>query len=143
DAANPRGGSWAADDTIVFSPGFMDPLAKVGAQGGTVSAASALDPKKHTTNRWPWFLPDSKHFLYLANSHTGGDPRQNGIYFASLDGRENRLILATDSAAQFTSGNLLYRAGNALMAQPFDPEAGKLLGPAVPLVGNLRDDMGI
>jgi eukaryotic-like serine/threonine-protein kinase len=148
DAANPRGGTWSADDVIVFSPNFMGPLSRVSAQGGAVYAATAIDPKKHTTHRWPWFLPDGKHFLFLANSHTGGDPRQNGVYFGSVDshekgGRESRLVLATDSAAQFASGHLLYRAGNALVAQPFDPEAGKILGPAAPLIGNLRDDVGV
>jgi Tol biopolymer transport system component len=143
DAANPRGGSWSAEDVIVFSPNFMGPLSRVSAQGGAVSAATAIDPKKHTTHRWPWFLPDGKHFLFLANSHTGGDPKQNGIYFGSVNSQENRLVLATDSAAQFASGHLLYRAGSALVAQPFDPDKGKILGPSIPLVGNLRDDVGV
>ncbi len=143
DAANPRGGTWSADDTIVFAPNFMGPLSRVSAEGGAVSAATALDPKKHTTHRWPWFLPDGKHFLFLANSHTGGDPKQNGIYFGSVNSLESQLVLATDSAAQFASGHLLYRAGSALVVQPFDPEKGKILGPSTPLVGNLRDDVGV
>ena len=66
------------------------------AQGGAVTPATVLEPKKHTTHRWPWFLPDGKHFLFLANSHTGGDAKQNGVYFASVDGRESRLVLATE-----------------------------------------------
>ncbi len=143
EAANPRGGSWGADDMIVFAGNFMGPLSRVSAQGGLASAATTMDPKRHTTHRWPWFLPDGKHFLFLATSHTGGDPKQNGVYFGSIDSMERRLILATDSAAQYSSGHLLYRAGNALVAQPFDPQSGKLEGPAVPLVGNLRDDVGV
>jgi eukaryotic-like serine/threonine-protein kinase len=143
EAANPRGGSWGADDVIVFAGNFMGPLSRVSAQAGAISIASTMDPKRHTTHRWPWFLPDGKHFLFLATSHTGGDPRQNGIYFGSVDNVESRLILATDSAAQYSSDNLLYRAGNALVAQPFDPQSGNLKGPAVPLVGTLRDDVGV
>ena len=143
DAPNPRGGSWGADDMIVFAPNFMGSLSRINGLGGTPSAATAIDPKKHTTHRWPWFLPDGRHFLFLATSHTGGDSKQNGIYLGSVDGQESRLVLATDSAAQYASGQLLYRAGTSLVAQPFDPQAGKLLGPAVPLVGNLRDDVGV
>jgi Tol biopolymer transport system component len=143
DATNPRGGSWGAGDMIVFAPNFMGPLERISAQSGTPSAATVMDPKRHTTHRWPWFLPDGKHFLFLATSHTGGDPKGNGVYFGSVDSTDTRLIVATDSAAQYGSGQLLYRAGTALVAQRFDPEAGKILGPPIPLVGNLRDDVGV
>ena len=143
DAINPRGGSWGANDVIVFAPGFMGTISRVSAQGGIAAQATELDPKKHTTHRWPWFLPDGKHFLFLATSHTGGDPGQNGIYFGSVDSPGTRLVVATDSAAEFASGKLLYRSGTSLVAQPFDPQSGKLLGPAVQLVGNLRDDVGV
>jgi eukaryotic-like serine/threonine-protein kinase len=143
DAPNPRGGSWGVDDVIVFASSFLGPLSRVSAQGGALSVVTAIDPKKHTTHRWPWFLPDGKHFIFLATSHTGGDPQQNGIYFGSIDGSEVRLVTATDSAAQYASGRLLYRASTALVAQPFDPQAGKILGSPVPLVSNLRDDVGV
>ena len=129
DAVNPRGGSWGVNDIIVFAPGFMGTISRVSAQGGIVAAATELDPKKHTTHRWPWFLPDGKHFLFLATSHTGGDPRQNGIYFGSVDSPGTRLVVATDSAAEFASGKLLYRSGTSLVAQPFDPHSGRIVGP--------------
>ncbi len=51
--------------------------------------------------------------------------------------------MATDSAAQYASGYLLYRANTALVAQPFDPQKGILSGSAIPLVNNLRDDVGV
>jgi Tol biopolymer transport system component len=147
DAPNTRGGSWSANDVIVFAPDFIGRLAKVSAQGGTAEPATVIDRSKHTTHRWPWCLPDGRHFIYLATSHTGGDPKQNGIYFASLDGKsdgtQSHLVLATDSAAQYASGYLLYRLNTALVAQPFDPEKGVLSGSPLPLVTNLRDDVGV
>jgi hypothetical protein len=85
DAINSRGGTWGADNIIVFSADFRNALLKVNAQGGTVSPATVLDQQKHTTHRWPWFLPDGKHFIYLATNHLGGDRQENGIYFASVD----------------------------------------------------------
>jgi Tol biopolymer transport system component len=143
DAPNSRGGSWSANDVIVYAPDFNGALAKVSAQGGAPQPATVIDRTEHTTNRWPWFLPDGKHFIFLATSHTGGDPKQNGIYFASVDSTKTQLVLATDSAAQYASGYLLYRANTALVAQPFDPQKGTLSGSPIPLVNNLRDDVGV
>jgi serine/threonine protein kinase len=143
DALNSRGGSWSANDVIVFAPDFQAALEKVSAQGGTASPATLLDKAKHSTHRWPWFLPDGKHFIFLATSHTGGDPKQNGIYFGSIDGTESRLIVTTESAAQYASGYLLYQANRALVAQPFDPQNGTLSGSPIPLVNNLRNDVGV
>ncbi|HVR21847.1 MAG TPA: protein kinase [Candidatus Polarisedimenticolia bacterium] len=143
DAPNARGGSWGANDVIVFAFDFQGPLLKVSAEGGTPSPATVLDRAKHSTHRWPWFLPDGKHFIFLANNHTGGDPKQNGIYFGSVDSSETHLVVATTSAAQYASGYLLYRANNALVAQLFDPAEGNISGSAAPLVNNIRDDVGV
>jgi len=143
DAPNSRGGTWSANDMIVFAHDFQGPLMKVNAQGGITSAATVLDRAKHSTHRWPWFLPDGKHFIFLATNHNGGDPKQNGIYFGSVDSPETHMVIATDSAAQYASGYLLYRANTALVAQPFDPQSGKLSGTATPIVNNVRDDIGV
>jgi eukaryotic-like serine/threonine-protein kinase len=143
DAPNSRGGSWSANNVIVFAPDFTGALMKVSAQGGTAEPATVIDRTKHTTQRWPWFLPDGKHFLFLSTSHTGGDPKQNGIYFGSVDSTESHLVLATDSAAQYASGYLLYRLNTALVAQPFDPSNGTVSGSPTPVVTYLRDDVGV
>jgi serine/threonine protein kinase/Tol biopolymer transport system component len=143
DAPNPRGGSWSTDGVIVFAPNFQGPLAKVSAQGGATTPATVIDKTKHSTHRWPWFLPDSKHFIFLATSHSGGDPKQNGIYFGSVDSMETHQVIATESAAQYASGYLLYRADRALVAQTFDPKNGNLSGSPIPVVNNLRDDVGV
>jgi len=143
DAPNARGGTWGADNVILFSPNFLGELEKVSAQGGTPAPATVIDKGKHTTHRWPWFLPDGKHFIYLAANHTGGDASQNGIYFGSVNGAETHMVIASDSAAQYASGYLLYHASTALVAQPFDPESGKLSGSPVPLVSNIRYDAGV
>jgi serine/threonine protein kinase len=143
DAPNPRGGSWSANDTIVFASDFQGALVKVSAQGGLTAPATVLDKTVHTTHRWPWFLPDGKHFIFFATNHTGGDPKRNGVYFGSVDNLETRLIVATDSAAQYASGYLLYRANTALVAQPFGPQKGILSGSATPLVNSVREDVGV
>jgi eukaryotic-like serine/threonine-protein kinase len=143
DAPNSRGGSWGTTDVIVFSADFQNALVKVSAQGGPTSPATMLDRTKHDTHRWPWFLPDGKHFIFFATNHTGGDPKQNGIYFASIDSIETHLVVPTDSAAQYASGYLLFRSNTTLVAQPFDPQSGKLSGSATAVVNSVRDDVGV
>ncbi len=143
EATNSRGGTWGSSNVIVFASDFQGPLTQVSAQGGTTSPASVVDLRKHSTHRWPWFLPDGKHFIFLATSHVGGDVRQNGIYFGSIDNTESRLVVPSESAAQYASGYLLYRSNGALVAQPFDPRTGTLSGTATSLISNLRDDVGV
>jgi len=143
DAPNPRGGTWSTHDVIVFEADYLAGLMKVNAKGGTAEPATVLDRMKHSSHRWPWFLPDGEHFLFFATNHTGGDPKQNGIYFGSVDTKETRLVVTAGSGAQYASGYLLYRAETALVAQPFDPRSGTLSGSPVPLVNNLRDDAGV
>src|SRR5579862_9776122 len=69
DVSNPRGGTWGTADVIVYTPNFQSGLMQVSANGGTPSPATVIDSHKHTTHRWPSFLPDGKHFLYVAMSH--------------------------------------------------------------------------
>jgi eukaryotic-like serine/threonine-protein kinase len=143
DAPNPRGGSWSINDVILFAADYRGELMKVNAQGGSSEPATLLDRSKHSTHRWPWFLPDGRHFVFLATNHTGGDPKQNGIYFGSLDNKETRLIVNTESGAQYALGQLLYRLNIALVAQPFDPQTGAVKASPIPLLNNLRDDVGV
>ena len=147
DAPNGRGASWGSDDIIVFCPNYLGPLLRVSAGGGTATPATALVTQKHDTHRFPWFLPDGKHYLYFATSHGGGDPKQNGIYFGSVgdkgDNAETHFVVATNAAAQYASGYLLYRSDGALVAQLFDPSSGTLSGSPHPLVNNVRYDVGV
>jgi Tol biopolymer transport system component/predicted Ser/Thr protein kinase len=143
DALNARGGTWGAGDVILMAPDIQSPIVEVSANGGKVSPVTKVDSSKHTTHRWPVFLLDGKHFLYLATNHNGGKPEDNGIFYASLDGKENHMLIASDAGGEYASGYLLYHSGTALMAQAFDPGAGRLTGEAVGVVGKIRHDSGV
>ncbi|MBZ5511206.1 MAG: protein kinase [Acidobacteriia bacterium] len=140
DAPNARGGTWSQDNVIVYAPDFNVSLMRISAQGGTAQSVTKLDLGKHTTHRWPCFLPDGKHFLYLATNHSGGMRDQNGIYFASLDGKENKLLIASDAGGQYSSGYILFHAQTSVMAQRFDPQSGTLKGDAFPVVDRVQYD---
>jgi Tol biopolymer transport system component len=128
DATFGRGGSWGRDGMIVFSPGTTDPIMRVSASGGTPVAITKIDPAQFTSHRWPFFLPDGQHFLYLAIHHDASKSGNNTLYYASLDGRENRPLFRSLSNAIYADGYLFFARGDQLMAQPFDPGHGRLSG---------------
>jgi eukaryotic-like serine/threonine-protein kinase len=123
-----RGGAWGSGGTILFSASPVSPLLQVSASGGTPTAVTKIDPSQHTSHRWPFFLPDGKHFLYFAMHHDPSKSANDGIYYASLDGRENRLLLRGQTNGIYAAGFLLFGRGDQLMAQPFNPATGKLSG---------------
>ncbi len=133
DAPLGRGGSWNGDNIIIFSPQETGPIFRVGAGGGDVVQLTELDSARKETGHWhPYFLPDGRHFLFLARSSM---PEHDAIYFASLDSKERtRLVGSTVKAAFAPPDRLLFTRGTALMAQRFDAERGVLAGDPVQIV---------
>jgi Tol biopolymer transport system component len=130
DALLGRGGAWGPNGVIIFSPGPIGPLLRVNASGGNPVEVTKIDTHQHSSHRWPFFLPDGKHFLYLALNHDRAQSGNDAIYYASLDGRENKLLLRTQSSAVYAGGFLLFARGDQLMAQAFDAANGTLSGEA-------------
>ncbi len=142
DAPNSRGGAWNQYNIILYTPDYRDALWKVNAAGGTPSPVTKIDPSKHSTHRWPTFLPDGKHFLFYATNHAGGRPEDNGIYFGSLENSETKLVLASDAAASYAAGYLLFHQQTSLVAQKFDAANGTLSGDPMTLVTDVQHDGG-
>ena len=82
DAPAGNGGTWNREGVIVFAPNREGVLARVSAAGGIPAAVTALDRRRQeTAHLWPQFLPDGRHFLYLALS---GQRENRGLYVGSL-----------------------------------------------------------
>jgi eukaryotic-like serine/threonine-protein kinase len=140
DAPFGRGGAWGPDGTIVFAANTESPLVRVSASGGTPVPLTKIDTTQYSSHRWPFFLPDGKHFLYLAMNHDPNRAANDTLYYASLDGRENRSLLHLQSNAVYSSGFLLFARGDKLMAQPFDAASGTLSGEAQSLASGVVND---
>ena len=127
DATTGFGGAWGADGTILFIPGWAQPIVRVPATGGTPAPATKIEAAKGSAWVLPKFLPDGRHFLYFVRS---SQREVQGIYVASLDSSETtRIIANADSAAQFAPpGFLLFLREGALVAQPFDATSLKVAG---------------
>ena len=138
-----RGGSWSQDGIIVFAPFVNGGIQQVPATGGNPVAVTKIDTaSRETTHRWPYFLPDGKHFLYFAASHTDIGHSTDAVYVASLDGKENKLLLHAHGNAAFANGYLLYVRESTLMAQQFDLRHLQLTGEAQSVAENVETDSG-
>ena len=136
-----RGGAWGPGGVILFSSGPNSPILQVTANGGTPTTVTEIDGTQHTSHRWPFFLPDGKHFLYLAMHHDAAKAAGDAVYYASLDGRENRLLLHTQANAIYAQGFLLFAQHDQLVGQPFDPSTGKLSGEPHNIARGIMDDL--
>jgi eukaryotic-like serine/threonine-protein kinase len=136
-AAFGRGGAWGAGGIMVFSPATLGPLYRVSADGGTPVALTKLDAT-HSSHRWPFFLPDGKHFLYLAINHQV--PANDTIYYASVDGSLNKPLFKNQSNAIYADGYVLFARNDQLLAQEFNPSSGTLSGEPQPLVRGVIND---
>jgi serine/threonine protein kinase/WD40 repeat protein len=139
EANNSRGGTWGRDGTIVFEPFPTTALSRVPAAGGTPVALTQLSGK-YTTHRWPQFMPDGRHYIYLAANHADPTGPDTAVFWASLDGKESKRLLQTHSSAIYAAGYLLYVRETALMAQPFDPASGELKGQPTLLNDDVQVD---
>ena len=61
---------------------------------------------------------------------------RNGVYLASLDGKEPRLLIGEAERAVYSaSGHLLFVRGGTLVAQSFDVTSMQITGEAFPIPG--------
>jgi eukaryotic-like serine/threonine-protein kinase len=134
------GGTWGRDGTIIF--GTNSGLFSVSSAGGVPVRLTSVDSSRQERgHEWPQFLPDDRHFIYLAASN---QPENAGIYLASRDSPKDRKQLvrtpynavyapALQDARGPQPGHLLFMREGTLMAQAFDEKRWQPAGEAIPV----------
>jgi serine/threonine protein kinase/WD40 repeat protein len=137
DAKDGRGGVWNQDDVILFTPTPGDGLFRVPAAGGTPTPVTDLQTKAgETSHRWPVFLPDGKHYLFWIQGAKVAE--DGGIYVGSLDSKERRLLVPTESSGAYAEpGYLLFVRDGTLLAQKFNLDKMQLEGDARPVAAHV------
>ncbi len=144
DVGGARGGAWNSGGMILFTPSSTSGLFLVSASGGKATPLTKLDLSgAGGSHRWPHFLPDGKHFLYLnrgavpSSTVTGTE----GVYVASLDGRLNKLLVRAVSNMAYSSGYLLFARESGLTAQAFDAKRLEITGDSIAVAGQVQFDV--
>ncbi len=120
DAPSGRGGTWGKNGDIVFSPEPTSGLDEISSQGGEPKVV--VKQKSGVLSlRWPYFLPDGKHFLYSTQHSESGSSPMDAIFVTSLDGGQGKELLRVSSNAEYADGYLFYVRQSILLAQKFDP----------------------
>ena len=127
-----RGGTWSSSGVIVMAPQAAGPLFRVRDSGGEAVPVTVLDESRQETgHRWPFFLPDGKHFLFVTL------PARQGsfdVFVGSIDSKERKFLFPASSAPVYTEpGYLVYARENTLVAQPFDTAALATTGDPISL----------
>jgi serine/threonine protein kinase len=132
DGVANRGATWNRDGVIVFSLNFAGPLYRISSAGGPATQVTTLDTTRNeNTHAWPHFLPDGRHFLYLARSALR---EKSAIYVGSVDAKESKFVISADSTPSYAPpGYLLFLRERTLMAQPFDADKLQVTGDAFPI----------
>jgi Tol biopolymer transport system component len=131
------GGAWGRDGTILFAP-RLGLLQRVAASGGPVSYATRASADMAANQRYPHFLPDGDHFLFLSVT-----PDKQAVCIGSLRTADWTPLLDADSTAVLTaSGHLLFIRNDTLFAQAFDANRRELRGDAVPVVDGIWPGFG-
>lgn len=119
-----RGGTWNRENVILFSPNATE-IFRVSANGGDPVAVTRVDRPRQADHRFPYFLPDGRHFVFFAR----GDSASGGVYLGSLDKPEAHRLLDVNAAAVISAGgHLLFVRENSLFAQALDPQRAVLVG---------------
>jgi len=138
DAARSNNGSWSASGTIVFSPDFRSPLFRVSADSGARLPVTRIEVAQGDSgHRYPAFLPDGRHFLYVAYRTNGA-----AVMVGSVDSTDTKVLLPDFGPAIYARpGWLIYIKNGTMVAHAFDADRLELSGEAVriaaaPLGGN-------
>ena len=81
--------SWGTQNVILIGGENGKPLMRMSADGGDVIPATTLAPGE-TSHDYPQFLPDGRHFLYMARR--GATSANWDTYIGSLDSSDRRVL---------------------------------------------------
>ncbi len=121
-ASQGRGGAWNRANMIVFAPQAIGGLYKVSANGGEPALLVPSDSSNADQSlRFPFFLPDGRHFLYSVQNSFSGSSSRDDIKVASMEGDVDVVLFRAASNAEYANGRIFYMSQSTLVSRTFDP----------------------
>jgi Tol biopolymer transport system component len=121
--------AWAGN-ALVYTNDYDTGLSRVSAVGRDTTVLTRPNRKRGELGHWwPQLLPDGDHIIFT-NYTTPAD--NSKIEVLSLTNGERKVVLEGGYYARYTSGQLLFVRGEAIMSVPFDPRRLRVTGSAAP-----------
>lgn len=135
DVRRASGGSWGNRNVIVFAPDVNGPLYQVADTGGTPTPIGRFaESDSLRGNRWPVFLPDGRHFLYVSLVSGLQTGNVSEIRVGSLESTEDKRISSEDvRTVAFAREHIFFVRTGVLYAQPFDSAQLRTIGEPTPV----------
>jgi Tol biopolymer transport system component len=129
-------GAWSPNGAILFARAVNSPIDRVSPDGTNATPASSLLPGQ-VSHMWVQFLPDGRHFIYLARTNLASDDPQAKVYAQSLDGGAPIELLTSQSRAIAVPDYLLFAQQQNLFAQRMDWRALRKIGEPLLVARNV------
>jgi serine/threonine-protein kinase len=130
------GGSWGRNGRLVYTLTYNTGLWIVSEAGGDERMLTRPDTAKGELGHWwPQILPDGDHVIFTAYR----TPIERAtIEVLSISSGERKVLLTGGVFGFYVpTGHLLYGAGEAIRAVPFDLARLAVTGPSVPVVDSV------
>ena len=144
DAPEPRGGTWADDGTIVFTPSASNGanLLRVSSAGGQPEPLIPL-ARGETTQRWPQWLPGGKAILFTSHTTVSANYDDANIVVQVLPNGPRTIVQHGGYWGRYvSSGHVIYVHAGTLFAVAFDLSRLEPHGQPVPVIENVRSNPG-
>jgi eukaryotic-like serine/threonine-protein kinase len=129
-------GAWGADGTVLFARAVNSPIVRVSPDGSNATPATSLLPGQ-VSHMWVQFLPDGKHFIYLARTSLTTDDPQAKVYVQPLNGGDPVELLTSQTRAIAVPDYLLFAQEQNLFAQRMDWKKLRKIGRPMLLAHNI------
>jgi serine/threonine-protein kinase len=143
DAPAARGGAWADDDTIVFSPDARNipnvTLQRVSAAGGKAEPLMSLAAGE-ATQRYPQVLPGGHSVLFTSSSTIGAFDDANLVAVTLPTGTRKVVQRGGYQGRYLTSGHLVYLHEGTLFAAPFNLGRLEVTGQSAPVLDGVMSN---
>jgi len=127
-------GSWG-EGVILFDGRAIDPIRRVPDSGGVPAVATTADAAQHEVGAgWPSFLPDGRHFIFVANDTNG----PIAIKVGSIDSPETTRLADAESRVEFAAEHVFYVTQQTLMARPFSSRKRAFTGDPFPVTDRMQ-----
>jgi Tol biopolymer transport system component len=134
DSTLQAGGDFGSDGSIYFVR--EDGIRRVDVEGHVEAVTSVDRDAGETSHRWVDLLPNEKGLLFTILRQ--GDDEQADIAVVDLDSREINVLVRGVYARYASTGHIVFSdAAGGLFAVPFDPDALRTTGTAIPIVAGV------